>query len=144
MEMMRYPPHITFAIYAAIDVATLTGAVDRIFRDVPRLSIRFDKLNYFDAPHATILWASPILPAGVAAIHDQIHAEVGADSCQPLYRPGAWVPHCSLALAVPHVNKQAALELVATPITPFDVVFDVADVASFMPVTVVHERSLCS
>ncbi len=142
MSALEYPPHITIGVYDDIDTDMLCAAFDSASAGMSRITVRFERLGYFVTAQAVILWAAPTLPRQAHRLHDRVHALIGADLCRPNYRPGAWVPHCSLATAIDLSRKPEALELANRPIKPFDVVFDVADCASFVPVEVIRERKL--
>jgi len=139
---LNYAPHITLAIYDGEAPADLYSAFDSAFELLPQLTIRFEGLNYFEAPNALILWAEPRLPPSLAVVHEQIHRALGPGLSRPHYRPGAWVPHCSLATTIHPSRKNEAIALASQPITPVDVLFDVADCVSFLPVEVLRERVL--
>ena len=62
--------------------------------------------------------------------------------CRPHYRPGTWVPHCSLATNIDPAREAEAIEVASRPIKPFDVVFDAADCASLVPVEVLYQKRL--
>ena len=143
MEALQYPPHLSFAIYDSIDPQKLFDAVDSAFRHCESVTVRFDRLGYFEGPHAIILWAAPVLPERLQSVHDHVHTSIDVNLCRPNYRPGKWTPHCSLALSIDLAMRQQALALVAQSIKPFEVLFDVADCASFLPVYVLHEIRLC-
>jgi len=142
MATLHYPPHISLAIYDDIDPSALFRALDSACIGLNAMTIRFSKLGYFEAPQAIILWAAPEMPEQLYSVHAHVHSKIGAERCRPNYRPGKWTPHSSLALAVPPENKGCALALVEEGIEPFEVVFDRADCASFMPVKVLYEKVL--
>ena len=142
MGTLKYPPHITLAIYDQIGIPELTGAFDSAFSQATRFTAKFEKLDYFETPQAIILWAAPILPDFVRSIHEHIHARVGVEQSRPHYRPGSWVPHCSLATSIELSRKDEAIAFANRAIGPFEVIFDVADCVSFLPVEVLHEKEL--
>lgn len=142
MRSLQYPPHITFAIYDDISREVLVNAFDTAVEGVPPLTVRFDSLGYFDAPHAIVLWAKPALPPEFADFHRRIHSFIDVESCRQNYRPGVWIPHCTLATAVDHCRREEAIALVSQKIEAFEVKFDVADCAYFKPVEVIHEKAL--
>jgi hypothetical protein len=108
------------------------------------MTVRFERLDYFEAPHAIILWAAPVLPKKVYSVYDHIHSKIDTNLCRPHYRPGAWVPHCSLALSVDLAKKEEAIAMARQSIEPIEVIFDAADCVSFLPVEVLHEKALRS
>jgi len=144
METLNYPPHITFAIYEDVRPSELFNAFDSAFDRSEKLEIRFESLGYFEAPHAIILWAAPNPSKRIASIHDQIHSRIDVNLCHLNYRPGSWVPHFSLATAIDPSRKNEAIAFAKRPINPIDVVFDVADCASFLSVEVLREKALSS
>ena len=142
MPALDYPPHVTLAVYDDIRTEELFKAFDATFADTPRVYCRFERLDYFVTPSAIVLWAAPIISPDLRSIHQRVHALLDPGRCRYNYRPGVWVPHCSLATSVDPSLKEEVQRLVNRPIKPFDVVFDVADCASFMPVEVIHEKEL--
>jgi 2'-5' RNA ligase len=144
MEALNYAPHITLAIYDDIGIPKLVDVFDSAVEDLDRMTVRFDRLDYFEAPHAIILWAAPVLPKKVYSVYDHIHSKIDTNLCRPHYRPGVWVPHCSLALSVDLAKKEEAIAMARQSIESIEVIFDVADCVSFLPVEVLHEKALRS
>lgn len=142
MSALDYPPHITLAVYDSIDRRALLNAYSSVFANASQIPVRFERLGHFVAPHAIILWAAPALPRSVWSMHARIHQLLDAELCRPSYRPETWAPHCSLATAVDLSRKAEAIDIATRPIEPFEVVFDVADCASFAPVKVIEQRKL--
>lgn len=142
LKSLGYPPHITLAIYDDVDTAQLYDAFERVFDNLNSVTIRFGGVDFFETPNSLVLWAAPILPRKVLSVHKQIHATIDINLCRPTYRPGAWVPHCSLALSIDPSRREEVVSIVNRPIEPFDVVFDAADCASFLPVEVRREKLL--
>jgi len=142
MPALNYPPHITLAVYDDIGEQELVHAFDLAIAGTTQITSRIERLGYFEAPHAIILWAAPTLPAEVYSLHARVHSLLDARLCRPNYRPGTWVPHCSLATSIDLSRKAESIDLANRSIEPFKVVFDVADCASFSPVEVVHEKKL--
>lgn len=144
MEALDYAPHISFVVFDDIESEEWFHVFDTAMAGLNPMSITFDRLGYFETPQSIILWAAPQLSENVLAIHRYIHGAVREESCRPNYRPGKWVPHCSLAYSVDLDRKVEAFDLVRSPIEPFEVRFDVADCVSFLPIQVLRERTLTS
>ena len=139
MEAMKYPPHLTLTIYDEIKREDLIAGFDAAVECLGCLTIQFDSLGYFRAPYGIVLWAAPQLPQAVLDAHLKIHSTVNPGLCRPNYRPENWVPHCSLATAISSDREDEAIAIAERPIEPFEVIFDAADCASFMPVQVLKE-----
>lgn len=142
MEALSYPPHITLAIYDEVGISELLSAFEFAMDRFERIRIRFEKLGYFEETDRAILWAVPDVPNTVRIAQKQIHTKIDPKRCRPQYRPDSWVPHCSLATTIALSRKTEAIALVNRPLEPFEVVFDVADCVSFLPVRVIHEKEL--
>ena len=139
---MQYPPHITFAIYDEIELTDLFAGFGAALQRLRRTTIRFESLGYFEAPHAIILWAAPMVPEEIHLAHASIHSNINVDLCRKNYQPGFWTPHCSLATTIDLARKSDALAIVEQSIDPVEVAFDAVDCASFMPVRVLREATL--
>ena len=142
MAALNYPPHISLAIFDDIDADKLFHAFDSAILGTSQITSRFERLSYFEAPHAIILWAAPTLPPMAHSLHARVHSLIETDFCRDNYRPGTWVPHCSLATTIDRSRKAEAVDIANRSIKPFDLVFDVVDCASFLPVEVVREKRL--
>jgi len=142
MVSLGYPPHFTLAVFDNAQESELTSLVGVLASAVSRVSVSFNRLSYFETPTSIVLWAAPADPAPLAEIHRQVHARIDCESCWPNYRPGTWIPHCSLAIDVDPARRKEAMAIAHSEIAPFDVVFDVLDCARFHPVEVLYERVL--
>ncbi len=142
MEALHYPPHITLAIYDSVEPHDVVEVVDSVFRRRESVRIRFGSLDCFETPDTIILWARPQLPDWLRSVHHRIHSMIDVSQCRPHYRPGQWVPHSTLGLIVDPTQRNRALALARQRIEPFEVLFDVADCAAFLPVKVLHEVHL--
>ncbi len=141
MAVLDYPPHITLAVYDDIDPERLKAVLTEIFAGAPALSLTFARLDYFDT-EPLVLWAVPSLLPALNRAHKAVHARIDASLCAAHYRPGAWVPHCTLGAKIQANRRAEAITLAARPIEPFRVTFDVADCVTFPPVIVLHEHRL--
>ncbi len=105
------------------------------------MSLTFARLDYFDT-EPLVLWAVPSPSLALNSAHKAVHACIDPHLCRPHYRPGAWVPHCTLGTQVQANRRAEAITFAARPIEPLQVTFDVADCVSFPPVIVLREHRL--
>jgi 2'-5' RNA ligase len=145
MRALNYPPHITFAIYdsPAASEQLAIAAMRRIARERPAIELSFDRIRTFDGP-PLILWAAPEPREALREIHDQIHSAIDPKFCRPHYRPGNWVPHCTLATRTLPDRNPDALALAGAFRGSLRVVFDVVDCVRLEPLNVVAESRLHS
>jgi 2'-5' RNA ligase len=140
MRMLNYPPHLTLGIYADVTERELFSAVDDVRAEV--LTLRFEAFGCFTPPGGLIVWAAPRVNRQLRRLHQTVHELIDADRCHPNYRPGRWVPHCTLALSIAAEHQAQVRALTEEPLPPFSVTFDVMDCTSYHPVEVLRERRL--
>jgi len=141
MRDLSYPPHITLAVYETIDLSLLVTALSDTAREAKSLSLAFTSLGYFEGP-PLVLWAKPSASNVLARAHAVVHSAINPASSRPHYRPGDWIPHCTLAMRVREECATEAVAFAAKPIEPFEVLFDRADCLSFPPVSLIESRML--
>jgi 2'-5' RNA ligase len=141
MAALNHPPHITLAIYNSIDEDRLSRAMHQVMDGQPPLQLTFRSIARFDEP-GLVFWAAPDVSATLLPMHAKLHQLIDPAFCHEHYRPGSWVPHCTLAFRVTEANLTKAIELANRPIEPFDIVFEIADCVEFTPVRMIDEMVL--
>ncbi len=141
MRALNYPPHITFAVYDRIDGDRLGNSLRHVFAGQPALRLAFERLGVFDGA-SLVVWAAPVRTPALHRHHQAVHRQIDPALCWPHTRPGAWVPHCTLATRIRDDKRAKALAFVDQPIEPFEVVFDTADCVAFAPVRVLGSCAL--
>jgi 2'-5' RNA ligase len=145
IRALVYPPHITFAIDDSPD-ASEQAAIDtleRVAEATPAIELSFERIRTFDGP-PLILWADPEPKTALREIHDQIHAAIDPGLCHPHYRPGSWVPHCTLAMRIALDRNPDALAFANAFCGGLRVFFDTVDCVRLEPLNVVAELHLRS
>ena len=112
----RHRPHLSLAVAERLDPTTVVAALQGLPASPP-LTVNFDFVGQFVG---RVLWLGPALSAELLAHHAAVHArlvDAGID-VDPLYRPGAWVPHCTMSMRVPRpvLTEAVRLCLEALPI----------------------------
>ncbi|MEM7427077.1 MAG: 2'-5' RNA ligase family protein [Pseudomonadota bacterium] len=143
MEALGYPPHFTFAICPGLDALSLWQRLEPAAAGLSSLRIRFSRIRHFPAD-PLVLWAAPDRTDELTAMHNLIHSCLKQDECEELYRPGAWVAHCTLAMAIGPEHSEAALNSVGPLEKPFEVEFDLLNCVSFPPLRTGYSRRLRS
>jgi 2'-5' RNA ligase len=105
-----YPPHLTLAIYPddiAPDhlMAALPGLTDKLG------AVPISLVGYGVFPASAIVWAAPVVTIALLDCHARLHAALPGLPCDPEYRPGAWMPHVTLAEGN-HPSPADALRLI--------------------------------
>lgn len=141
MQRLGYAPHITLAVYEAIDPKVLMDSMTAIFAGASSLVLRFDRIRVFDG-EKPVLWAAPKTAGALEEWAGALHDLVDPDLCHHHYRPRAWRPHCTLATDVRPEYAEAARDFARRRLSPFDVTFDFADCVEFPPVRILGSLNL--
>ena len=105
----RHRPHISLAVADRLDPVAVETALAG-FPAAPPLPVRLDYTGQFVG---RVLWLGPAPTAELLAHHAAVHTRLAAAGIEidPLYRPGAWVPHCTVSMRVPRPLITEAVRL---------------------------------
>ncbi|MBP2445249.1 2'-5' RNA ligase [Rhizobium leguminosarum] len=143
MQALNYPPHLTLAVYDEFASDRLAAALERVFRRRSAVTVSFSGVGYFENEFL-VFWARPIAGDALFQLHAVLDREIDPAYCHEHYRPGNWVPHCTIAAKVPKVKSKAAIDWADKNRTQFTVNFDAADCVQFPPVEILSEIGLAS
>jgi 2'-5' RNA ligase len=143
MRALNYPPHFTFAMYDSPEVTeeTAIAAMQRTAEGRTAVEIGFDSIRHFPGS-PLILWAEPESNETLLEMHRQIHAAIDPALCREHYRPGNWIPHCTLAMRTRPERNIEALAFADGFRGGVRVIFDRVDCVKYPPVTVAAEVKL--
>lgn len=98
---LGYPPHVTLTIHPdGIDAARLAEAVAGCAAAWEATELRFAGFGVFPAP-VPVLYLAPVVMPALLLRQQALAAALSGLPCDPHYRPGAWVPHVTLAKGGP-------------------------------------------
>lgn len=94
-------PHITLAIYDELYCEPCGKELTEIEKQATNLSLTFSHIGFFH-DQEVVLFLAPTPTETLLNFHKQVHSSLADSSKTPwdLYRPGKWVPHCTLALNI--------------------------------------------
>jgi len=143
MPALNYAPHFTFAIYDTDQVskAERENAIERAARGQTELRLIFDRIGAFEGP-PLVLWAAPGAQNSLLQMHQAIHDVIDPMLCRPYYRPGVWVPHCTLGMNIRPDRRADAVAFAKNFRGGVEAIFDVVDCATFPPLRVTAEKRL--
>jgi 2'-5' RNA ligase len=137
MPRLGYRPHVTLGVYDAMAPEAVAPLLAEFARKCLPLATDFTGLRSFPGS-APVLWAEPAPSTGLRAAHSLLHDVVGAD-CHEHYRPGSWIPHCTLAQGLDQDGLRAATAALQPLWEDFPARFDGLDLVAFSPVEILWE-----
>jgi 2'-5' RNA ligase len=143
MRALNYAPHFTFAIYDTDEVseALARSAIEHAAIGEAEVRITFSRIRTF-AELPLVLWAVPEPQEPLARMHGAIHAAIDPILCRPHYRPGSWIPHCTLGMRIQDERRDDAVAFAERFRGGVEVVFDVIDCVAFPPLRIAAEKRL--
>lgn len=117
----RHVPHLSYAVFRTFDVESVLKAVASL-PEGPPVPLRFDAVGLFRRRRAALIAsATPALLERQRAV---VEAGTGTGADLHLhYRPGVWVPHCSLSTGVRRASM-ADMAAAAFDILPLEATAD--------------------
>lgn len=103
----RHRPHVSLAVAPRFDPDRVAEALAGTVVAAP-LRLEFQHAGQFVG---RVLWLGPAVTTELLAHHAVVHhrlAEAGIELVEH-YRPGRWVPHCTLSMRVPNALMAAAV-----------------------------------
>lgn len=143
---LGYPPHVTLSVHPdPADAAMLKEAVARLAAGWTAEMLAFAGFGIFAAPQP-VLWLAPVVTGSLLARQRAAAEALAHLPGDPHYRPGAWVPHVTLAkggAASEPGWMGRALDCLA-PLWPKLVAarLDRLDLVHFRPVTLLASHAL--
>lgn len=102
-------PHLSLIGAESLDGPAIRAALDGL-PAAPPLAVRLDYIGQF---LGRVLWIGPVPTAKLLDHHRRVHERLTAAGVGGFdyYRPGAWVPHCTLSMRVPYHKLSEAIRL---------------------------------
>ena len=139
LRTLAYAPHITLAVLSE-GAPDLAGQVATVAAGWNRLAVRFAGFGVFPGPPA-VLWLAPVPDASLLACQRALCDRLPGKQLHPHYRPGAWVPHVTLAEDLTAAGLAEAMMCLAGGWASFEARLEQVDVVQFRPVSVLwHGR----
>ncbi|WP_412540104.1 2'-5' RNA ligase family protein [Longispora sp. K20-0274] len=103
----KHRPHVSLFGADRLDGPAVAAALAGLDA-APPLRVRLDHLGQFVG---RVLWLGPVPTPELIGHHAAVHARLSAAGIvgNDNYRPGSWVPHCTLSMRAPRAAMPAAL-----------------------------------
>jgi 2'-5' RNA ligase len=142
MLNLKYPPHVTLAVYDGLAVDAAIAALDRVFDSVDRMPVTLTDFSTFGAGSG-VCYAALAPSLDLHAVHAATVAAIG-ETCVPYYRIGSWTPHCTLATGMSDAEMSRAQDSLALDWRTLPGMFETASLVEFAPVVGIKRWTLAA
>lgn len=129
-------PHLTLAIYDRLDKIAAVDCLRHFAGKLATFPLGLASVGSFPGESGAVFLA-PVVTAGLLALHAGLHdclAAVEHEGAWEHYLPGAWVPHCTVALRLPDPEAVAeAFALVRRQFSPYAIEVQSLGVMEYNP-----------
>jgi 2'-5' RNA ligase len=124
----RHQPHISLVGAPVLDADAVASALSGV-RVAPPMRLTLNHVGVFVG---RVLWLGPAVTSELLAHHEMVCRllDTAGVAIDPLYRPGVWVPHCTVSMRVPLKQMNDALRL-CTDALPIEFTITGAAVADY-------------
>jgi len=132
-------PHLSLAVFEEIDEKRLCAELKRFAETFTDLTVNLHSVGAFPGEHG-VVYLTPGVTPELLALHAGFHTvldRMGIPSVRE-YRPGDWVPHCTVAMDLPLDQVSIAVD-----VTRSSEVFGPARLCSLALVAFLPLRELC-
>lgn len=140
---LQIAPHISLALFDNADQDTVLRMAESLSECTAPFRVRFSSLGLFLGPE-NILFLSPVVTRELLQIHEDLYGRCMAQGLvyDERYRPGLWVPHCTLDEKVSLDKTLRDITYLAEHAPLGEYLVDRVIVAEFFPVVTLAEFSL--
>ena len=126
-------PHVTLGIWEALDHEGAEAELKRFATETPPVSLTLASVGLFPG---VAVFLAPTVTAELLELHAGFHRRFGdlGRASWDHYRPGIWVPHCTLAMELPPDRFSEALAIAARMPLPLEARLIEVGIVEFRPV----------
>ena len=132
LRELSYGPHVTLAIYDDIEMPELRAAAEQLFERAVAVELVFEAVRWFEGPALT-LYAAPAPSRDLDELDRKLHRLIAPERCHPHYRPGCFIPHCTLAARISAERRDDVIAFARRKRIGFRAAFTEGEVVSFPP-----------
>jgi 2'-5' RNA ligase len=128
-------PHITLAVYGQVEPEPFAAALADWAASARPLDLHLASIGVFPG-EARVLFFAPVVTAELLELHRGFHVafERRGHESWPLYAPGRWVPHCTLAMEIDSAALHRGLDAARAAPLPIPVRLSAVGLVEFRPV----------
>lgn len=143
LPQLNAQPHISLAVYETLDPAAMGDELAAFAGELAPIDTVFSAVGTFPTNEG-VVYLAPVVTAELLAIHARFHArmeQLGLRS-NAYYRPGHWVPHCTIALEIPPADIPTAIALARASNVFGPISLTAVELIEFRPVQIIYRIPL--
>jgi len=127
-------PHVTLAVYEDLEIEPFETQVKAFFAGETSIDVPLSGVGTFHGDEG-VLYCSPVVTPKLLALHEHFHKRFDhlGEGAWAYYRPGSWVPHCTLAIHVPDEKRGQGIDVVLASGLPTRTRLGAVSVVAFEP-----------
>jgi 2'-5' RNA ligase len=143
VENVGSAPHVSLAVFDELERSRAVSALSRFVESCEPLTVSFRGVEMFDQPDR-VIYLALAADEELFAVHAELHAFLRSMrlSSSPLYLPGRWIPHCTLAQHVPAHVFDAAVAVARGEFQQFDANLSEIALVEYAPMRTLWRRRL--
>jgi 2'-5' RNA ligase len=105
-------PHVTLAVYEDLELPPFKRQAEAFFASETAIDVPLSGVGTFQSEEG-VVYLAPVVTPELLGLHQRFHRRFDhlAAGAWAYYRPGVWVPHCTLALHVADEDRGRAFEI---------------------------------
>jgi 2'-5' RNA ligase len=145
LDSIGSAPHVSLAVFDEVERSRALFALSRFVESCEPLTVSFRGVETFEAPERVIFLAVAA-DEELTAVHAELHAFLRSMrlASSPLYLPGRWMPHCTLAQRVPADGFAAAIAAARGAFEEFDANLCEIGLVEWSPMQTLWRRRLAT
>lgn len=105
-------PHISFVAFETVDIGGLYEPLRAFAERIEPFTVKLSAIGVFPSAEG-VVYIAPVVTGEMLEVHGMLHRclnELGVPSIS-YYRPGQWIPHCTVAINLPPEKVSVAVEI---------------------------------
>lgn len=113
-----FRPHLTLAVFDG-HTEDFPARLKQFAQNLPPLTLCFPSVGIFPQPEGVVFFGA-VLSAELSSVHEAFHQEFAGSlhGSREYYRPGQWIPHCTLAIGLTPEEIPGAVRVFASEPLP--------------------------
>lgn len=115
LPLEGYDPHISMTLSDELRVDPFIEEISQTLQTIPNVHVQFSSVSLFTNPEIVLYYGVTPTEAllRLQKTSSKIYQKFALE-LNPLYQPGNWVPHCSLAIRIDEDKLKRAIDIAKT------------------------------